>query len=850
MSLSTYTRMLLFIGCVVVAGVLAAPQPGQIAIDPDHPGRMVYHDTYISVGGRQILKPCVFAGPGDPEDFFYNNTDANIDLLVGRGARCTYITAYLADFGGGSPGTGTALDNTLDIWEQKITELENAGIITVFFFYDDSYARPSGWEIDVERIVNKLEHHKLLIWSVAEEYSEALSSAAVKEVAARIKAVDDYDHIVGVHQLSSTSFDFNSDSNLEMFLVQYNQGDAGSIHSGFVSAWNNVGGNAIVNCAEIADHAKQDRATVRQWNWAALMGGASAIQVLWMGRVSDEASWNEQGKYDDCATLTDFAQSTTINEMVPRDDLAAGSSRWVLAREGVSYIAYTDNLVGDMGVKGMRAGTYSLQWLDIDDGSQQTTTENAADGENTFLAPSGIDGEVAVWIYGGSTEPSVPSSVSLTPSSVTIQTGATQQFTATVKDQYGQSMNGEAVVWSLGGGGSVSASGEFTSDGTEGEFTVTATAQSHAGLIANATVTVTADIPAPTANDQHVTVAMGQTAAVSLSISSSTSGPYAYTVTAPPAHGSVSLAGNDATYTPDEGFSGSDAFTWIVTDQSTGKASNEATVSLTVQSAAGDEWAYLVEAEQYSNIEGGGWVEENSTSGYSGTGYMKVTGSGKVHYTVNFPQAGTYYLYIRNYATNSQDNGVHLEISGSAVTPSSGKEAIYAPKIATFNWAAQWQCGEGCHCGPLDIEIPSAGEHTVTLVNREDNFKLDRIAVLKTPLTDGQYCGYGDVSELNVLNEYANGCAAPSDVVAASVPQPGARSVISVQRTAYGVRVSVQEAGAHTFELTDMLGRTIARQCIQGMRMHTLPVDMGRGVYFLRVQSRDGVAVRKLSILR
>jgi len=382
------------------AAAQAAPQPGQIVVDPDAPGRMVYHSTYITVNGVERLKPCVFAGPGDPEDFFYNNTDANQNLLISKGARCTYVIAYLKDFGGGNPGSGSTLAATLDSWEQRITALENAGIITVFFFFDDSQGLPAGWESAVDAIVDTFEHHKLFVWSVAEEYSEALTKAQVSAVAARIRSADDRGHVVGVHQLSGTSFDFAADANLDMFLVQFNGATIDGIHAGMAAAWNSTGGNKIIDCAELADHAAQDRATARKWTWAAIMGGASAVQVFQMGRASDDAAWNESGKYDDCAELMDFMEHTDVNEMSPHDDLKAGASKWVLAKPGVSYIAYTDNLSGTMGVKDMNGGKYTLTWLDISSGDTAVDTQTVDAGQNGFAAPAGFGGEVAVWICG------------------------------------------------------------------------------------------------------------------------------------------------------------------------------------------------------------------------------------------------------------------------------------------------------------------------------------------------------------------------------------------------------------------------------------------------------------------
>jgi len=374
-----------------------APQPmtGQIIVDPEHPNRMVYQEVYQE--GR--LKPCFFAGPGDPEDFFYNNTTNNLNLLKARGARCTYLTAYLADFGGGSPGSGSTFTNTLDAWESYLTELENAGIITVFFFFDDSVPLPSGWETAVDAIVNKFKHHKLLIWSVAEEYAEALTTAQVSAVADRIKAADDHAHIIGVHQNSGTSFDFNANPKLQMFLIQHNVAMASAVHGGLTSAWTNTSGQKILNLAEVSDHAKQDRATVRRWNWAAAMGGASAVQVLWLGRASDDPAWNDPAKYDDCARLMDFMEGASLlNTLSPRDDLAQGATQWVLANSGAAYIGYSTN-AGALGLKGMTAGTYRFRWLDIPSGTiVEQTNVNVSAGDQSWPRPPGIGDEAAVYL--------------------------------------------------------------------------------------------------------------------------------------------------------------------------------------------------------------------------------------------------------------------------------------------------------------------------------------------------------------------------------------------------------------------------------------------------------------------
>jgi hypothetical protein len=542
---------------------------GTIIVDPDNPARMVYSQTYEN----GLLKPVCFAGPGDPEDFFYNDTANNLSLLTSRPARCTYITAVLKDFGGGNPGTGAALDAKLDEWEGYITQLENAGIITVFFFFDDSAGLNdvSDWQELVDKCVAKFKHHKLLIWSVAEEYAEALSSSQVSTVAARIKLQDTNNHVVGVHKNAGTSFsEFLSDPNIDMFLMQTNSTTASGIHSDVKNS--NANGSKIINMAEAPDHAKQTQTIVRQWNWAAIMGGASAAQVLWMGRYSDPVDWNAQGKYDDCARLMDFMESTRINETTCRDDLVSGSTDYVLANPGNVYIAYGDSVSTSLGLN-MVAGDYIVQWFDPIDGDWvDLGTQTVSSGIQSFTKPAAIGSEAVLYLE----------------------------------------MN--------------------------------------------------------------------------------------------------------------------------------------------------DGWSYGVETENYDTELGNGWSLQTATSGYDGSGYMQADASGgTLQYQISFPSAGTYYCYIRNWASGSENNGCHLELDGTRISEINGREAVYATKESKWNWATQWQLGEGAHIGPLDIVINTAGPHTLGIVTRDLGFKVDRVIVIDRKIGDQDYTGTTAPAFLDVLETVPNG---------------------------------------------------------------------------------------------
>ena len=85
--------------------------------------------------------------------------------------------------------------------------------------------------------------------------------------------------------------------------------------------------------------------------------------------------------------------------------------------------------------------------------------------------------------------PQLPSVIiSLTPNSISLLNGGTQQFTATVTGT-----SNTAVTWSATGG-TVSTGGLYTAPGSAGTYTVTATSTANTSASASATVTVSVPI--------------------------------------------------------------------------------------------------------------------------------------------------------------------------------------------------------------------------------------------------------------------------------------------------------------------------------------------------------------------
>jgi len=360
-------------------------------------------------------------GPGDPEDFLYRgnrNPDGTrdgdqsslINKLKATGANCIYLMAVRSHGGDGDHTHNPFIDSDpsnpldqdiLDQWETWFTEMDNNRIVIYFFFYDDS-ARiwNTGDNVGpqetafIQTLVNRFEHHKHLIWCVAEEYSEAYSAQRVSNIAAQIRAADDYDHVIAVHQHSGLVFDFPDDTNIDQFAIQYNNTSASGLHAGMVTAWNNAAGRYNLNMAESVDHGFGSREIIRLKNWACAMGGAY-VMVLRMNIASTPVE-----QLEDCGRLVKFFQSTDLNEMSPHDEIRYGGTQYVLANPPQSYIAYASNLSRvHIGLRNMTAGIYTFKWFDCVTGSSvEQTGVRVMAGNAVWPKPAGIGNELAVYI--------------------------------------------------------------------------------------------------------------------------------------------------------------------------------------------------------------------------------------------------------------------------------------------------------------------------------------------------------------------------------------------------------------------------------------------------------------------
>ena len=141
------------------------------------------------------------------------------------------------------------------------------------------------------------------------------------------------------------------------------------------------------------------------------------------------------------------------------------------------------------------------------------------------------------------------------------------------------------TVRTAGGSLTITADGTFTYTPDQNfsgrdSFTYTATDGEATSGPATVTIDVTPEDDAPVAVDQHIDVSEDTPVTFAAHVSDPDGGTLTLAPSSGPAHGTVTYAGTDITYNPDQNYSGADEFTYIVTDDTGLTATAEVTVTV------------------------------------------------------------------------------------------------------------------------------------------------------------------------------------------------------------------------------------------------------------------------------
>ncbi len=422
---------------------------GQLIVDPDNASHFAYNRDR---NGDGRLDPAYLIGPGDPEGFLFlgeRRSDGTrddsrqtqvLDQMEANGGNVIYFQAVRSHGGDGTadhnpwvdpedPASGLSED-VINQWHGWFDRLEEAGIVALFFIYDDG-AHPfddgcSGAVSDAEDdfirdLVDAFEGYSNLIWVIQEEIKyvghsgerRPCDDARIRKaelLADRVEAYDDHDHPIGVHHNIGEDMEFSDHPSIDVYLQQADvrpasgRGNVETFHDvGLPGAGFDVGNRFVYFMAEGYNWhphliEARDRAMLRKSYYATAMAGGH-VTVLGMYPTEEGADPTDE-MLEDMRRMQTFFESTNFNEMEPNDDLRYGDTQWVLAgADESSYILYHYEDGETLGVRGLPSGTYSLRWFDPADGAEVAEEGVTASGDTAFDKPADIGAEAVLYVH-------------------------------------------------------------------------------------------------------------------------------------------------------------------------------------------------------------------------------------------------------------------------------------------------------------------------------------------------------------------------------------------------------------------------------------------------------------------
>lgn len=424
----------------VPSGALDDPEalPGQLIVAGGRPGYLKYN------GGG----PAFLAGPDNPENFFFLGTinpdgtraggeqDKLIDHLGETGVNALHVLLFrmrrcnIKDEG---DDTNTPFidsdpakplnEAVLNQWNQWLTRLEEKGVIVHIEFYNDATdVERMGWKLDaqgnlhpnehrfIEGVVNRLKHHRNILWSIEESANKLPKERTphFKKIGEVIAKADNHHHPIMQSFVVPDDPDkdfpkdgiypdeYIGDPNVRVvtWLHVVPQGeDVEKAHQEYLKYYKRDAANFIVMKNETFFKPYLQRAPFgRQYMWACAMAGVHSMEAQHYANKPGHTTLLREDSF-----LGAFMERSDFHLVKPHDELAAGSTKWVLAGQDNTYIGYTYKYSGPMAFKDMKAGTYDLTWLDTATGKVVVQKGVAfAPGGAGWNKPESIGDEVAL----------------------------------------------------------------------------------------------------------------------------------------------------------------------------------------------------------------------------------------------------------------------------------------------------------------------------------------------------------------------------------------------------------------------------------------------------------------------
>ena len=356
------------------------------------------------------------AGCDDPENFLgafrHFNTPAKrraaVDYLAQRGINSLYIMTHNLDgdhndvwpWLGQTPeqakshGGANARFNIakLQQWRQLFEYMQTKGVVPYLILEDDS-----GWKhYDHARyyreILARFGDLPAVVFNLGEEHNENYPLAESLALAQRFKALDPYNHPLGIHIARRAHNAYIDSPHLDLTSIQTGKpGEPRGLehaveHNQIAIDWIERSRSRGQRVPVINFDEGRPELDRRAW-WSAYIGGgvweAHVVEPYDQPLSAWESTWTQLGG------TRAFMESLPFHAMQPRNDLIKSGTGLCLAREGRAYAVYLPQ-GGAIEIDLPRGALYESAWWNPDNGfdgkfqHQQLVTG----GRRSFKAPS------------------------------------------------------------------------------------------------------------------------------------------------------------------------------------------------------------------------------------------------------------------------------------------------------------------------------------------------------------------------------------------------------------------------------------------------------------------------------
>ena len=256
------------------------------------------------------------------------------------------------------------------------------------------------------------------------------------------------------------------------------------------------------------------------------------------------------------------------------------------------------------------------------------------------------------------------------------------------------------------------------------------------------------------------------------------------------------------------------------------------------------------------------WDETTAFADYSGDAAMQAgpdigtritnpnRGGPAMTYGVDFTTTGTYYIWVRAWAPDTQARRVHVGLNGRF----SRDEGRYV----TINTVGSWVWTNFVPTGRAVLEVSQAGQHSVNVSMAQDGMVVDKVVLTTDP--GFVPTGHGPAtSPRSLVAPIASATTLPSASEAHVETVPAAYGLEpSYPNPFTGVTTipfATPSNGAVRLEVYDLLGRRVATLVDEVVTAGSHEVnwnasDLPSGMYFVRLTAGSFMATERMSLVR